>query len=58
MDKSTEAGKSFSTVKILLTTCLWHNIHGWISLSINGMGFDVFVKEAGVNNIAWNVENL
>ena len=47
LDHSTEKGKSYSSARILVDTYVWQNIHEWVFLSINGKGFDVFVKEVG-----------
>ena len=48
LDELTEAGKSFSTARMLIDTCLWQNIQGWVYFSIDGKGYDVYVKEVGL----------
>lgn len=52
LDKRTEEGISFSSARLLIDICVWHNVHGWVYLSINGKGFDVFVKETGKENFS------
>lgn len=47
LDNTTKEGKSFSVARILIDTCVWLYIHGWVFLSVEGKGYDVFVKEVG-----------
>ena len=46
-DKLIKEGKSFSAARILIDTCLFQFIQGWVYLSIGGRGYDISVKEIG-----------
>ena len=48
IDKMTEEERSYSTAKIFIGTCVWQTIQGWICLSVGGKGYDVYVKEVGM----------
>ena len=47
VDKSTEDGKGFREARILMSTKYYPYIQGSIYLSIDGCGYDIYVKELG-----------
>ena len=46
-DEDTKKEMSFSSVRILISTCFRHFIKGWISFRLGEFGCEVFVKEIG-----------
>ncbi|MED6147673.1 hypothetical protein PIB30_045982 [Stylosanthes scabra] len=46
-DDRTELPKSYSTIRILIDSFQWERIHEWISITVEGRSFEVFVKEFG-----------
>ena len=47
LDKFTEEKKTLSVAKILIETCLWQLIQGWLILRARGCCYDIYVKEVG-----------
>ena len=47
LDRFTEEMKSLSVAKILIDTCMWQQIQGWVVLKISGCCFDIYVNEVG-----------
>ena len=45
MDQCIEDLESFNVARILMDTCCFYNIQGSVYLSIEGVGYDIFVKE-------------
>ena len=45
VDQSTKNLESFSFARILMDNDVFHNIQGCVYLSIEGVGYDIFVKE-------------
>ena len=45
VDKGTKNGEEFSSTRCLMDTCYYQHIYGSMYLSVEGTGYDVFVKE-------------
>lgn len=45
MDNCVREGTDFTLAKILIDTCQFPSIHGWIYFSIRDEEFDIFVME-------------
>ena len=41
----TDNGESLSSARVLINTCIWQFIHGWVYLDVGGRGYDIYVKE-------------
>ena len=48
LDSKIENGTFFSFAKMLIETCSFLPIQGWVYLSIEERGYDIFVKEFDV----------
>lgn len=45
--KDTSVKQGSSVTRILIDTCFFPDIQGWIYLSVEGMGYDVHIREMG-----------
>ena len=50
-DNYTTESLAFGFAKILIDTCQFQQIHGVVYLSIDGIGFDVYMKEENMSQI-------
>ena len=41
----TDNGESLSSARVLINTCIWQFIHGWVYLDVGGRDYDVYAKE-------------